>query len=81
MQNVAPAMPDHNSNGKGTFIVGLISPVLAFVPFIGFLSWLLGPLAILVRLIALRKPPRGLAIAGIKKSIFHQSAHAAHDVW
>lgn len=61
---VGPA-PDHNSLGKGAFIVGLIALVLAFVPIIGFVSWLLAPLAILMGLIALRKAPRGLAIAGI----------------
>jgi hypothetical protein len=70
MVNVAPAMPDHNSTGKNAFIVGLIGLVLAFVPFIGFASWLLGPLSILMGLIALRKPSPGRAIAGIKKSIF-----------
>jgi hypothetical protein len=65
MEKVAPAMPDHNSTGKGAFIVGLIGLVLAFVPIIGFVSWLLAPLALLMGLFALRKPPRGLAIAGV----------------
>jgi hypothetical protein len=57
--------PDHNSLGKGAFIVGLVGLVLAFVPFIGFVSWLLGPLAIVLGGIACMKPKRSLAIAGI----------------
>lgn len=65
MQNSTTAIPDHNSTGKGAFIVGLIGLILSFIPFIGFVAWLLGPLAIIMGLIALRKPPRGLAIAGI----------------
>lgn len=60
-----PARPDHNSLGKGAFVMGLAGLVLAFVPLIGFVAWLLGPLAILCGTIALRKPKRSLAIAGI----------------
>jgi len=62
---VSDIKPDHNSLGKAAFIVGLIALVLSFIPFIGFVSWLLAPLAILFGLIALRKPPRSLAIAGL----------------
>lgn len=65
MDHSSPLPPDHNSLGKGAFIVGLVGLVLAFVPIIGFVSWLLGPIAVLMGLIALRKPPRGLAVAGI----------------
>jgi hypothetical protein len=57
--------PDHNSLGKAAFILGLIGLVMAFVPVIGFVSWILAPLAILCGVIALRKPRRSLAIAGI----------------
>ena len=57
--------PDHNSLGKAAFIIGLIGLILSFVPIIGFVSWLLAPLAILCGLVALRKPPRSLAIAGL----------------
>ena len=56
---------DRNSLGKASFIVGLISLVLSFVPIIGFVSWLLAPLAIIFGLIALRRSSRSLAIAGI----------------
>lgn len=57
--------PDHNSLGKAAFIIGIVGLVLSFVPIIGFVSWLLAPLAVLFGLIALRRAPRSLAIAGI----------------
>ncbi len=57
--------PDHNALGKAAFIIGVIGLVLSFIPIIGFVSWLLGPLAVLFGLIALRRPSRSLAIAGI----------------
>lgn len=60
-----PVKPDHNALGKAAFIIGLIGLVLSFVPIIGFVSWLLAPLAIIFGLIALRRPSRSLAIAGI----------------
>jgi hypothetical protein len=56
---------DHNSLGKAAFIVGLIGLAMSFIPIVGFVSWLLAPLAILFGLIALRRPPRSMAIAGI----------------
>jgi len=59
------AKPDHNSLGKAAFIVGLIALILSFIPIIGFASWLLAPLAIIFGLIALRKAPRALAMAGL----------------
>lgn len=57
--------PDHNSLGKAAFIVGVIALTMSFIPFIGFVAWLLAPLAILFGLIALRRPPRAMAVAGI----------------
>lgn len=60
-----PPKPDYNALGKAAFIVGLIGLVLSFVPIIGFVSWLLAPLAIIFGLIALRRPSKSLAIAGI----------------
>jgi hypothetical protein len=68
MATVAPGhevKPDHNSLGKAAFIIGLIGLIMSFIPIIGFVSWLLAPLAILFGLIALRRAPRSLAIAGI----------------
>jgi hypothetical protein len=60
-----PPKPDHNALGKAAFIIGLIGLVMSFVPIIGFVSWLLGPLAIIFGLISLRRQSRSLAIAGI----------------
>jgi hypothetical protein len=57
--------PDHNALGKAAFVIGLIGLALSFIPIIGFVSWLLAPLAIVFGLIALRRPSRSLAIAGI----------------
>lgn len=56
---------DRNSLGKASFIIGVIGLVFSFIPIIGFVSWLLAPLAILFGLIALRKQNRSLAIVGI----------------
>jgi hypothetical protein len=60
-----PPKPDRNSLGKAAFIIGLIGLALSFVPIVGFVSWLLAPLAIILGLIALRRPSRSLAIVGI----------------
>lgn len=57
--------PDRNSLGKASFIIGLIALIFSFIPIIGFVSWLLAPLAILFGLIALRRPSKSLAIVGI----------------
>jgi hypothetical protein len=57
--------PDHNALGKAGFILGLLALVLSFIPIIGFVAWLLAPLAIIFGLIALRRPSRSLAIVGI----------------
>jgi len=65
MATTASVQPDHNSLGKASFIIGLIGLVLSFIPFVGFVSWLLAPLAIVFGLIALRRRNRSLAIAGI----------------
>lgn len=59
------ARPDHNSLGKAAGITGIFALILSFIPFVGFVSWLLAPLAILFGLIALRRKPRSLAIVGL----------------
>ena len=65
MTEATTIKPDHNSLGKGSFIMGLIALIMAFVPVIGFVSWLLAALAVVCGGIALMKPKRSLAIAGI----------------
>lgn len=62
-QDVMPK-PDRNALGKAAFIIGLIGLVMSFIPILGFVSWLLAPLAIIFGLIALRRPSKSLAIAG-----------------
>lgn len=65
MTTTDAARADNNSLGKGAFIIGLLALILAFIPFIGFVSWILGPLAIICGGIAVMRPRRSLAIAGI----------------
>lgn len=50
---------------RTAFVMGVIALVLAFVPLIGMLSWLLAPIAIVIGALALRHPPRALAVAGV----------------
>ncbi len=56
---------DRNSLGKASFVIGLIALAVSFIPIVGFVSWLLAPLAILFGLIALMRPSKSLAIVGI----------------
>lgn len=56
------------SNGMAiaALAIGICSMVLAIIPIVGFLSWLLSPLAIILGAVALRKSfGRGLALGGI----------------
>lgn len=48
-----------------SLIIGIFSVLLALIPIIGFISWLLAPLAILLGAFGLSRPGRGLAIAGM----------------
>lgn len=65
MNTEARAQPDHNSLGKAAFIVGLIGLILAFVPLIGFVSWFLGPAALLLGALGAFRPKRAMAITGL----------------
>ena len=57
------------SNGLGiaALITGIIALVLSLIPVIGFISWLLAPIAIVLGVIGMnqRNHPRGTAIAGV----------------
>jgi hypothetical protein len=68
--SIAEDREDRNSLGKAAFIIGLIALILSFVPIIGFVAWLMAPLAILFGLIALRRKSKSLAIAGIITGAF-----------
>lgn len=64
----------HNSNGMGTagFILALLSLLLAWVPVLGWILWLLG---VVFSLIGLFKSPRGLAIVGMVLSMIVLGAY------
>lgn len=55
--------PRRESNGIGTagFVMALISLVIGFIPYIGWLIWLLG---LIFSAVGLGRRPRGLAVAG-----------------
>ncbi|MGP5071090.1 hypothetical protein ACTXOR_09260 [Arthrobacter rhombi] len=52
---------------KAALIIGIVAIVLAFIPVVGFISFILGPLALILGIIGLVKqvPRRGYAITGI----------------
>lgn len=64
----------HNSNGMGTagFVLALLSLLLAWVPVLGWIMWLLG---VVFSLIGLFKSPRGLAIVGMVLSMIVLGAY------
>ncbi len=64
LQGINP--PESNGMAIAALVIGIGSMVLAIIPVIGFLSWILSPLAIILGAIALRKTVgKGLAIGGI----------------
>jgi hypothetical protein len=64
LQGINP--PQTNGMAIAALVIGIGSMVLAIIPVIGFLSWILSPLAIILGAIALRKVVgKGLAIGGI----------------
>lgn len=60
--------PVPRSNGLGTagFVLALIALFLGWVPFLGWIIWLLG---LIFSACGMFKPPRGLAIAGLVISL------------
>lgn len=60
-----PAPATGSSLGLVAFIIGLIGLVMAFIPFIGMVAWLLAPLAILFGGLALLRTPGAFGIAGL----------------
>jgi hypothetical protein len=57
------------SNGMGTaaMVIGIIAVILAFIPLLGLISWILAPLAIIFGIIGMTRQnaPKGAAIAGV----------------
>lgn len=68
-----PQYPQQPSNGiaTGGFVVALIGAVLALVPFLGIVSWVISPVGLVLSIIGLTAASRkdgagrGLAIAGV----------------
>jgi hypothetical protein len=57
-----------NSMGTAAMVIGIIALVLSLIPVIGFISWVLAPLAIIFGIIGLNNKngaPKGGAIAGV----------------
>ena len=63
----AYAPPPSNGMGTAALVLGIIGLLLAFIPIIGMISWILTLLAILFGIIGLSKrgSPKGTAIAGL----------------
>ncbi|GAA1661585.1 hypothetical protein GCM10010977_24290 [Citricoccus zhacaiensis] len=64
-----PGPPPKTGNGLGVaaLVLGIIAIVIAFIPFIGMGSFLLGALAVILGIVGLRKKglPKGTSIAGL----------------
>lgn len=56
-----------NPMGTAAMVIGIIALILSIIPIIGFVSWILAPLAIIFGIIGLNKAgaARGGAIAGV----------------
>lgn len=63
-QTIIIKQEEKKSNGIGTagFVLALIALFLGWIPFIGWIIWILG---LIFSFIGVFKPPRGLAIAGL----------------
>ena len=59
------------SNGLAitSLVLGIVGLLLAFMPFIGMISWLLAPAGLITGILGMNKPTgRGLAIGGVVTS-------------
>ena len=55
------------SNGLAvaSLVLGILSILFVWIPFVGLVSWILAPIGLVLGLVALNKPfGRGMAIAG-----------------
>lgn len=67
-QTIIINQQERNTNGIGTsgFVLSLISLVLGWIPFLGWLLWILG---LIFSFVGVLKKPKGLAIAGLVISV------------
>lgn len=64
------APPPSTGLAIGSLVVGIIALLLSLIPFIGFLSWILGPAGLIMGVLAVNKPVgKGMAIGGIVTSV------------
>lgn len=68
--NPQPAAPPSTGLAIGSLVVGIIALLLAIIPIIGMLSWILAPAGLIMGVLAVNKPAgKGLAIGGIVTSV------------
>lgn len=65
--NTNPQMQGEEGGGMAiaSLVLGIIALLLAWIPIIGFISWILAPLALILGFLALKGAKRGLAIGGL----------------
>lgn len=57
--------PQGNGLAVASLVLGILSILFVWIPFIGLVSWILAPIGLVLGLVALNKPfGRGMAIAG-----------------
>ena len=57
--------PQSNGLAVASLVLGILSIVFVWIPFVGLISWILAPVGLVLGLVALSKPVgRGMAIAG-----------------
>ncbi len=60
-----PAPTQSNGLAIASLVLGILSIIFGIIPVIGFISWILAPVGLVLGLVALNKPTgRGMAIAG-----------------
>lgn len=59
--------PQATGMTKAAMVIGIIAVVLSFIPFVGFISFVLGTIAVVLGIIALvkKKPRKGFALTGL----------------
>ena len=64
-----PAPSQSNGLAVASLVLGIVGLLLALVPVIGFISWILAPVGLILGFIAMGKPTgKGLAIGGLVTS-------------
>lgn len=57
--------PQSNGLAVASLVLGILSILFVWIPFIGLVSWILAPIGLVLGLVALNKPSgKGMAIAG-----------------